>query len=241
MPSTVVEPAVAPHPPGPGPGSHGPRRRFLPVVPVAGALVALALLVALLGRGLDLLPDGGNPTEPGVVDRSGPSLLLALADLSEYHAATGSFQVVIDVERDTPYLPSVLSGERTTFLATGGVDAVVDFSGLTAERVQVSQDRRAVTFSLPAPRLTEARVDPDGSRVVGRDRGLVDRIASVFEDNPTSEREFYQLAEQRLATAARDSDLLARAETNTRAMLTGLAGSLGFERVRVDFAAPARG
>ena len=46
----------------------------------------------------------------------------------------------------------------------------------------------------------------------------------------------YALAEDRLAAAAADSDLRERAETNTRAMLTGLARSLGVEEVEVAFA-----
>ena len=54
-----------------------------------------------------------------VVDRSTTPLLLALEDLHEYHAATGTFQVVVDREVHTRYVPSVISGERVEFLATG--------------------------------------------------------------------------------------------------------------------------
>ena len=53
---------------------------------------------------------GWSPLEQEVVDRSTPPLLLALYVLDEYHAATGSLQVVIDQERDTPYVSSAISG-----------------------------------------------------------------------------------------------------------------------------------
>ena len=213
-----------------------PRRRRLPVK-LAAAGVGLAVLVPLAGRTFDLLPSWDNPFAQEVVDRSTPPLMLALADLDEYHAATGTFQVVIDRERDTPYLPSVLSGERTTFLATGSVDAYVDFSDLGTQAVRTSADRRSVTISLPAARLGEATVDPDNSRVLDSDRGVLDRIGGMFEDDPSSEGEFYVLAEQRLEAAAAESDLLARGEASTRQMLTALAGSMGFEQVTVTFAA----
>ena len=209
------------------------RRRY---VRLAAAGIGLAVLVPLADRAFDLLPSWDNPFAQEVVDRSTPPLMLALADLDEYHAATGTFQVVIDQERDTPYLPSVISGERTSFLATGSVDAYVDFSDVGPSAVQTSADRRSVTIALPAPRLGEATVDPDISRVLDRDRGVLDRIGGMFEEDPSSAGEFYVLAEQRLEGAAADSDLLARGEQNTRGMLTALATSMGFEQVTVTFA-----
>ena len=213
-----------------------PRRRRLPLK-LAAAGIGIAVLVPLADRAFDLLPSWDNPFQQEVVDRSTPPLMLALADLEEYHAATGTFQVVIDQERDTPYLPSAISGERTSFLATGSVDAYVDFGGIGPQAVQVSPDRRSVTIALPAPRLGEASVDPDNSRVLDRDRGVLDRIGGMFSDDPSSEGQFYTLAEQRLEGAAVGSDLLARGEQNTRDMLTSLATSMGFEQVTVTFAA----
>ncbi len=210
------------------------RRRRLPVR-LAAAGIGLAVLVPLADRAFNILPSWDNPFRQEVVDRSTPPLLLALEDLHEYHAATGTFQVVIDLERDTRYVPSVISGERTTFLATGTVDAYVDFTDLGAQRVQTSPDRREVTITLPAPRLGEASVDPDASRVLDRDRGLLDRVGGMFSDNPSAEGELYALAEERLSGAATGSDLLDRAEANTREMLTALARSLGYEEVTVTF------
>ena len=110
-----------------------PRARRSRAVPVL-LLVVTALLGALLLRGLDW---PGLPFGTEDVDRSATPLLTSLADLEEYHAATGSFQVVVDLEKDTRWVPSLLSGERTTFLATGRVDAVVDFTGQDGRAVAV--------------------------------------------------------------------------------------------------------
>lgn len=221
------------------PAPESRRRGLRAVVALALAAVAVAGLVVLTGRAVDLLPSWGNPFREEVTESSTAPLMLALDDLSEYHAATGTFQVVVEQERDTRYVPSFISGERTTLLATGSVDAVVDLSGLGEDHVRVSPDRRAVTFSVPAPRLGPVSVDLGESRVLDRDRGVVERVSGMFEENPSPDGELYALAERELAGAASRSDLLERAEVNTRDMLTTLAESLGFEQVTVTFEAPS--
>ena len=75
--------------------------------------------------------------------------------------------------------------------------------------------------------------------MLDRDRGLVERVGDALGDNPVDDSELYALAEDRLATAATQSDLRERAETNTRDMLTGLARSLGVQQVEVTFDEPA--
>jgi hypothetical protein len=133
-------------------------------------------------------------------------------------------------------LPSFLQGEKTLLVAAGNVDAAVDFRGLGPDALRVSEDRRSVTITLPPAKLTEAKVDLDRSRVFDRDRGLLDRVGSVFDDNPSNERELLLLAERKLEAAARaDGGVLTAAERNTRAMLESLMGGLGFEQVTVRF------
>ena len=210
-----------------------PTRRPSRLLGLAAVVVALALAVPLAGRALDLLP--GLPFGSQESDRSTPALMTALADLEEYHAATGTYQVVVDLEKSNRWVPSFLKGERTTFLATGSVDGVVDLTGLDADAVTVSDDGRSVSFSLPPARLDDADVDLANSRVLDRDRGVVDRVGGLFSDNPTSEREVAARAEDKLDDAAAQSDLRERTEENTRTMLTSLARSLGFEQVVVEF------
>ncbi len=212
----------------------GPRRRPLTTLLLAGVVV-VGLLVGV-GALRDLLPDLRNPFRTETVDRTQPAVLKALEDLREYRAASGHFQVIVDLEKDARYIPALIKGERTLFVAVGTVEAGVDFSRLGEGSVVVSDDRRAVTVTLPRARLSEPRVDPGRSYVYGRERGVLDRLGAVFSDNPTSERPLYMLAERRLAAAARgDSGLVERAEANTRAMLEGLLRTLGFTHVDVRF------
>jgi Protein of unknown function (DUF4230) len=216
------------------------RRRRLPITLIAAG-VGVAVAVPLVSAVGDWISGWGNPLEQEIVDRSTRPLLLALDDLHEYHAATADLQVMVDIETDTPWVPSVISGERIHFMAVGTADAYVDFEGLDAGDVTLSPDGESATIVLPAPEMSEVRIDPEQSRVVDRDRGLVQRLGSVVLENPTDDSDLYALAERRIGAAAAESDLLQRAEANTRDMLTTLATSLGVERVTVDFEEPAGG
>lgn len=178
-----------------------------------------------------------NPFGTETVDRSGPAVLKSIARLSEYRAATANLQVIVDVERDSRLLPSFIKGEKTLFVAGGSVDAFVRFDH---PFVEVDEDRRSATIVLPPPSLAPARVDLSRSRVYDRDRGLVDRVESVFEDSPTEDASLIRLAERKLTAAAQaDGAVLKAAERNTRAMLTQMLTGLGFTQVTVRFAAPS--
>jgi hypothetical protein len=215
-----------------------PRRGFsfrgLMGTVAAGAVAMVAVLVAGVLAGVISLP---NPFATDSVDRSTPALLDRVSNLSSYAAARGHFQQTVDVEDDVAILPSFLAGQRTTFLANGTVDATVNFSKLGTGAVVRNTDS-SVTLTLPRPALATAVIDPNTSRVVGRDRGVIDRIAGIFDDTPTGEQRYYVLAQHKIDAAARHSQLVARAERNTTKMLQGFLGSLGYADVHVVFAAP---
>lgn len=215
-------------------GDHDAGARSARWRPVAAVAVVAALVLGA-GQLLDLLPSLHNPFTTETVDRTQPAVLKAIEDLSLYEAASGSFQVIVDLEEDARFLPDVIRGEHTLFVAGGTVDASVDFSGLAGDAIVVSPDGDEVTVALPRARLSDARIDPGASRVVSRQRGLLDRLGGIFSDNPTGERSLYLLAEKKLEAAARAGGLRARAEKNTTAMLEAMLGSLGFDRVTVTF------
>jgi len=204
----------------------------VPIWTIVGFLVAGAVIWWLLSNIFNF--SLSNPFRTETVDRSSPAVLKAIQDLEQLRAASGHFEVIIDVEKDTRFVPAVIRGERILFVAVGTVDAGVDLGGVDEDAVDVRG--RRVSIDLPAARLLAVRVNPEQSYVYDRDRGLIDRVASVFQDSPTGERELYSLAEDKLLAAARGgSGLLARAERNTRATLTALLRALGFEQIVVRF------
>jgi hypothetical protein len=209
-----------------------PRRQSVPIWTIVGFLVAGALIWWVASNIFSFSFE--NPFRTETVDRSQPAVLKAIQDLEQLRAASGHFEVIVDVEKDTRFVPAVIRGERVLFVAVGTVDAGVDLAGVDEDAVDV-RGRRA-SIDLPAARLLAVRVDPERSYVYDRDRGLIDRVASILQDSPTGERELYSLAEDKLVAAARGgSGLLARAERNTRATLTALLRALGFEQIVVRF------
>jgi Protein of unknown function (DUF4230) len=223
-------PEVPPSAPPPEP----PRRRDVP-----WGLVGLAVVVILVAAGIgwvrDVLPDFSNPFAEQTVDRSSRPVLQSIRDLGEYRAAAGDYQVIVDLAKDTK-LPDELLGERTLFVAVGSVDAGVDLGAVTGDNVRVSEDRRAATIVLPRARLYEAELDVDRSYVYERDRGLLNRIGSLFGGGDSNQEELYRVGERKIGEAARANDeLRARAEANTRTMLTSLLRSLGFREASIRF------
>ncbi|MFJ4714420.1 DUF4230 domain-containing protein [Streptomyces sp. NPDC088785] len=203
--------------------------------PWAKAAIVVVVVVALVVTGLRLMNrlDGLFGTETH--DRSGPTLLKSVRDLSRYDAASGNFQVVVDLEKDTKYLPDAIRGTRTLYIGAGTVDAYVDLGKVDPGDVRVNDDRTSATLRLPHAQLGKPALDTDRSYAVSKQRGLLDRLGDLFSDNPNDERAVRKVAAMHIGDAAKDSGLTGRAESNTTDMLKGLLHSLGFEKVRVTF------
>ncbi|KUN86259.1 DUF4230 domain-containing protein [Streptomyces griseoruber] len=198
--------------------------------------VVVVLTVMFAGIRLSLLPGLREFFGTETKDRSGPALLKSIQDMSRYDAASGNFQVVVDLEKDAKYLPDALRGTRTLYVGAGTVDAYVDLGRLGDDDVTVDGDRTSATLRLPHARLGKPALDPDRSYAVSKQRGLLDRLGDLFSDNPNSEQAVQKLAVKHIGEAAKDSELTARAETNTTDMLEGLLHSLGFKEVKVTYA-----
>lgn len=202
-------------------------------------LVTLAVVLFVVLAGVALLPRLTDPLGEREVDRSQPVVLERIRELSRYHAAQGEFQVVIDLEKDARFLPSAVLGERTLFVAAGSVDAYVDFSAIGKGAIQVAQDGRSATVRLPHAQLDKVNLDQERSYVFETRRGALNRLGDLVSGNRSSEQRLYVLAERKILEAAKRTDLNAQAEKNTRSMLVGLLGSLGYSTVTVRFGGPA--
>src|ERR1700733_823075 len=200
----------------------------------AAILAVIAALIVL--SAVHLLPQLRNPFAETTTDRSGPVLLKSITALSRYEAASGSFQVVVDLSKQTSFLPSFLEGSDTLFIGQGSEIAYVDFSHLNGQEIKVSADRTAVTINLPSAQLEPAVLNVKQSYVYAQQQGLLNRVGNFFSGNPNSEQQVYILAQQKIQNAAKQSPLLAEAQKNTTGMLEGMMHSLGFQQVNVTFA-----
>jgi hypothetical protein len=161
--------------------------------------------------------------------------LKSITELSRYEAASGSYEVVVDLSRRSSLLPSFLEGSQTLFIGEGTDIAFVDFSQLKSQAITVNAARTAVTVSLPKAQLEPAVLDVSQSYVYAQQQGLFNRIGNFFSDNPNSQQQVYVLAQQKIQAAAQQSPLLSEAQKNTEGMLDGMLTSLGFQQVTVTF------
>ena len=213
--------------------------------PRAGSLAGIAVAAAAAGilivvlSAVHLLPQLRNPFAETTTVRSEPVILKSITELSRYEAASGSFEVVVDLTQRASLLPSFLEGSQTLFVAQGTDIAFVDFSGLKSQAIKVSPDRTSVTVSLPQAQLDPAVLDVSQSYVYAQQQGLFNRIGNFFSGNPNSQQQVYILAQQKIQTAARQSQLLGEAQKNTEGMLDGMLTSLGFQHITVTFGSAA--
>ncbi|MBW8483863.1 DUF4230 domain-containing protein [Actinomadura parmotrematis] len=214
------------------PPARAPRRGGLGTALVL--VVATIAVVLLAQQTLHMLPHWLNPFATETKDRSGPAVLQSIQNMSRYEAASGQYQVIVDLEKDAKYLPSTVQGKRTLFVGYGTVDAYVDFGKLPKGAVTVNKDRTTATIKLPKAQLEATNVDPKRSYVYSAQRGLFNRIGDAFSNNPNDQQQLYVLASQKIQAAANESGLRDRADQNTRTMLVNLLKSLGFKTVTVQ-------
>src|SRR5580704_15196905 len=104
---------------------------------IVAAIVAVIVLIVVLSA-VHLLPQLRNPFAETTTVRSQPVILKSITNLSRYEAASGSFEVVVDLTKKTAFLPSFLAGSETLFIGQGTDIAYVDFSGLKSPALKVS-------------------------------------------------------------------------------------------------------
>jgi Protein of unknown function (DUF4230) len=201
---------------------------------LALGVLGLAFLFAA-GPLLSMLMDRFNPMAVKTVDRTGPALLTAISDMHTYQAATGEFQVMVDIEKDAKWLPSAIRGERVVLMAQGSVDAGVDLGSIGPRSIVTDSATGAITVTIPHATLGASHVNLKSSTIVRHDRGLFDRIGSTFGDASQTDNAAFVLAESKLQKAALNSSLLTKAEANTASMLRQLIAGLGHPNVTIHF------
>jgi len=196
---------------------------------IAGTVVFVAGLGAAGMFGIT------NPFQSRTTDRSQPALLTSIQNISQFHAAVGNFEVVLDVKHDEKWVPGFIAGERSLFVAAGTVNAYVDFSGFDEGDLTLSEDGKSVKIRLPEAKLDKPNLDQGRTYLFSQDRGVVNRVGDALSAQDQSE--LYKLAEKKLVSAAVKSELVQRAEENTRAMLILMYNS---RDIKVTFTDDAR-
>lgn len=211
----------------------------------AAIAVAAVLFVALVVRSMD--PFGWfAPTAPSTDGAAaGDVTLLEIREAAELNVATGRFSVpvTVDVVRTglRERLPDFVDGEQVVAIYQGDVEAIIDLRELSADGITADPQQRTITLRVPAPRLSSPRIDHEKSRLVSHQRGIVQRVEDALGDGSLAvKEELDRAAVTAITRAAAESELADTAEANGTRFLTLLCQRLGYERVIVEYAQPAR-
>jgi len=154
------------------------------------------------------------------------SVVERIQGLQRLETVVYNMDKIVTGERDTPFLPNFLAGDRLLMLVHGQVVAGVDFSNLRSSDIRV--EGKTVQVHLPDPTVLMTRLDNAKTRVYSRDTGLLVPV------DPYLETQVRQEAERQLLAEAVQDGILATARTNAKSTITGLLLGLGFENVQVD-------
>jgi Protein of unknown function (DUF4230) len=155
---------------------------------------------------------------------TGPVVVEGIKDLNQLATVRWEESVIITRESGGTELEQLVSGEEVTVVATGYVEAGVNLANLGQDDVRV--DGETVTIRLPEPEILSTSLDEEETRVYDRDFGLL----NIHPDDALVE-EARGVAVDKIEEAARDEDILNRAEQNAENSVRAFVTSLGFEEV----------
>jgi len=160
------------------------------------------------------------------IDVSQPTVVDRIHRLQRLETVVYTMDKIVTGDRENPFLPNFLAGDRLLMLVHGEVVAGIDFSNLKPGDVRL--DGKQVHLHLPAPQLFSTRIDSAKTRVYSRQTGL------LVPTDPDLETKVRQEAERQLQEAAMADGILRTAQQNAASTITSLLQGLGFEKIEFD-------
>jgi Protein of unknown function (DUF4230) len=195
---------------------------------VVGALLALLVIgtAVWVSTGVGLLRlmgmfHGGAT----VIDVSEPTVVRQIQQLQRLETVDYTMDKIISGERDNPYLPKFLAGDRLLLVVHGDVIGGVDLGKV--QPGDVSVHGRTISLRIPPAEVFTTRIDNAKTRVYSRDTGL------FSTPDPNLESDVREEAERQLQQAALQDGVLKTAEQNARNTLTSMLKGLGFNQVEI--------
>jgi hypothetical protein len=160
------------------------------------------------------------------INVSQPTVVRQIQQLQRLETVTYTMDKIISGERDNPYLPKFLAGDRLLLIVHGEVIGGVDLAKVQPADVVVHGE--AITFHVPQAELFSTRIDNAKTRVYSRDTGL------FTSPDPNLESEVREEAERQLQQAALQDGILKSADQNARSTLTSMLKGFGFTQVEIQ-------
>src|SRR6266568_1134608 len=152
-------------------------------------------------------------------------ILVALLRLTAWRPSLTNPFGTRTIDRSQPALLLSLQDLSVYKAATANLQLIID----------LEKDARFVPSFIKGQRTLFVAAGSVDAEV---DFSRIDKGAIKVSEDRDSQRELYQLADRRIQAAAQQSDLIMRAEQNTRATLQGMLRGLGYTRVTVTFTGP---
>ena len=192
---------------------------------ITGILIALLAigLIVWLTTGVGLLHLLRSYSGGSLIRIDQPTVVRQIQQLQRLETVNYSIDKIISGERDNPYLPKFLAGDRLLLVVHGDVIGGVDLSRLQTQDVSIHD--KTISVRLPKSEILVTRIDNSKTRVYSRDTGL------FSSPDPNLETEVRQEAERQLRDAAIQDNILKTADDNARSTLSALLHSLGFSSV----------
>ena len=193
---------------------------ILLTIGVIGGAVWLSTGVGLL-RLLGMFRTGQTS-----INVSQPTVVRQIQQLQRLETVTYTMDKIISGERDNPYLPKFLAGDRLLLVVHGQVIGGVDLAKVQPSDVVVHGE--TVRFHLPQAEVFSTVIDNAKTRVYSRDTGL------FTSPDPNLESDVRQEAERQLQLAALQDGILKSADQNARNTLTSMLKGFGFSQVEIQ-------
>ena len=195
---------------------------------LAGGLLAVLLASLFIGKytGQGLLgflrsAIAGEKT----INVSQPAVVRQIQQLERLETVAYTMEKLVWGERDNPYIPRFLIGDKLVLVVHGEVVAGVDLGRVTSADVKV--EGKSIRVHLPQAELFSTRVDNEKTQVYSRETGLLSR------PDPNFETEIRREGERQLKQAAMKDGILDTANQNARATMISLLKGFGFQQVEI--------
>ena len=198
-----------------------------------GILVGVLLTIGVIGGAVWLSTGVGLLHLLGLfrsgqtsINVSPPTVVRQIQQLQRLETVTYTMDKIISGERDNPYLPKFLAGDRLLLVVHGQVIGGVDLAKVQPADVIVRGS--SITFHVPQAEIFSTLIDNARTRVYSRDTGL------FTSPDPNLESEVRAEAERQLQQAALQDGILKTADQNARSTLASMLKGFGFSQVEIQ-------
>jgi hypothetical protein len=200
---------------------------------VLGILLGVLLTIGVIGGAVWLSTGVGLLHLLGLfrsgqtsINVSQPTVVRQIQQLQRLETVTYTMDKIISGERDNPYLPKFLAGDRLLLVVHGQVIGGVDLAKVQPADVIVRGS--SITFHVPQAEIFSTLIDNARTRVYSRDTGL------FTSPDPNLESEVRAEAERQLQQAALQDGILKTADQNARSTLASMLKGFGFSQVEIQ-------